>query len=52
MVRKDFDKELDGLWKEKDEIYNTKDESEDPFIPAKLAEPDDRPPLIHVDLTK
>jgi hypothetical protein len=46
---KDLPEEID-LWKEKIELENAEDESDDPFIPAQLAEPDDRPPLIHVDL--
>lgn len=42
--------ELENMWKEKQELEVTKDETDDPFIPAKLAEKDDRPPLIHIDL--
>lgn len=29
--------------------YEDKEEDKDPFIPAKEAEPDDRPPLIRVE---
>lgn len=38
-MRPDLDKELEEQWKEKKALEETKDESDDPFIPAKLAEP-------------
>jgi hypothetical protein len=36
--------ELENMWKEREELEETKDESDDPFIPAKLAthEPDEK----------
>ena len=49
MEMKDLPEE-EKMWKEKQEMEKTVDETGDPFIPAKLAEKDDRPPLIHVDL--
>ena len=50
MVRPDLEKELEERWKERQALEETKDETDDPFIPAKLAEEDTRPPLIHIEL--
>jgi hypothetical protein len=42
-MRPDLNKELEERWKEKVELETTKDETQDPFVPAKLAthEPDE-----------
>ncbi len=50
-MRPDLDKELEERWKEKKAVEETADETDDPFIPAKLAEPTDpKDVLIHVEL--
>jgi hypothetical protein len=43
--------ELNNMWKERVEADETIDETDDPFVPAKIAEPT-RPEdvLIHVEL--
>jgi hypothetical protein len=42
--------EEEKMWKEKREMEITVDETNEPFIPAKLVDKDDRHPLVHVDL--
>ena len=50
MLVKDLPEEQ-NMWKEKVEVEQTEDQTDDPFIPAKLAEPT-RPEdiLIHIEL--
>lgn len=49
-MREELKAELDSIWKEKLAVEKTEDQSDLQFIPAKEAEKDDRPPLIHVEL--
>ena len=49
-MRPDLEKELNEKWKEKVALETTKDETEDPFIPAKIAIMDKDNSLIHVEL--
>lgn len=40
-----------GMWKEKQELENTKEDTDDIFIPAKIAEPCcEEEILIHIEL--
>jgi hypothetical protein len=45
-----LDQEEEILFKEKEEVENPKEDTDDNFVPARLAEPDNRPPLVHIEL--
>lgn len=42
--------ELDSMWKEKVEVEETKDETEDPFVPAKEDKMNPENALVYVEL--